>query len=63
MKNIELQTLVDEVLLDYFPTGRFLQEKLRESQQKILQVCESKRKLQQQQQQKKNSRRDIDVCI
>ena len=60
MKNIELQTLVDEVLLDYFPTGRFLQEKLRESQQKILQVCESKRKLQQQQQ-KINSRRDIEL--
>ena len=60
MKNIELQTLVDELLLDYFPTGRFLHEKLCESQQKVLQDCESKRKLQQQQQEK-NSRKDIEL--
>ena len=58
MKNIELQALVDEALLDYFPTGPFLQEMLCESQQKIIQERKLKRKLKQQHQ-KTNVGRNI----
>ena len=58
MKNIELQALVDEALLDYFPTGPFLQEMLCESQQKIIQERKLKRKLKQQCQ-KTNAGRNI----
>ena len=50
MKNDELQALVDKVLRDYFPTGRFLLEDLLQKQQQIIQQRELKRSLKQQRQ-------------
>ena len=58
MKNDELQALVDKVLRDYFPTGRFLLEDLLPKQQQIIQQRELKRSLKQQRQ-KTNAGEDI----
>ena len=59
MKNDELQALVERVLhSDYFPTGRFFQERLLQAQQRIIRECELKRSLRQQRQ-KANAREDI----
>ena len=59
MKNDELQALVERVLhSDYFPTGRFFQERLLQTQQRIIREHELKRNLKQQRQ-KANAREDI----
>ena len=59
MKNDELQALVERVLhSDYFPTGRFFQERLLKTQQRIIRERELKRNLKKQQQ-KANAREDI----
>ena len=58
MKNSELQSLVDKVLLDHFPTGCVFQEQLLQKQQQMIRDGELKRSLKHQQQ-KTNAREDI----
>lgn len=58
MKNFDLQSLVYEVLLEYFPAGCVFQQQLLQKQQQMIQDCELKRSLKQQRQ-KANAREDI----
>ena len=58
MKNSELQSLVDKVLLDYFPADSNFQEQLLQKQQQIIQKNELIRSLKQQRQ-KANARENI----
>ena len=58
MKNSELQSLVDKVLLDYFPADRDFQEQLLQKQQQIIQRNELIR-FSKQQHQKTIAREDV----